>query len=141
MQVWFYHKHALIRSFQVLYIYKFLGLQNLLCVRVHALGSTYVSYLIGTDVLFTNVNLQTCYRNCLCEHCIHIFLVRFLSEKFYRKNILRLNSEDYRWRWTSFFAGASVSFYVYLYAIYYFFLKTKYVSEVRKWKIACFNLL
>lgn len=36
-----------------------------------------------------------------------------------------LNSEDYRWRWTSFFAGASVSFYVYLYAIYYFFLKTK----------------
>jgi len=36
-----------------------------------------------------------------------------------------LNSEDYRWQWTSFLAGASSSFYVYLYAIYYFFFKTK----------------
>uniref|UniRef100_A0A0K0F2R1 Transmembrane 9 superfamily member n=1 Tax=Strongyloides venezuelensis TaxID=75913 RepID=A0A0K0F2R1_STRVS len=36
-----------------------------------------------------------------------------------------LNAEDYRWAWTSFFAGASVSGYVYLYAIYYFIAKTK----------------
>lgn len=36
-----------------------------------------------------------------------------------------LNAEDYRWRWTSFAAGASTAFYVYLYAIYYFFFKTK----------------
>lgn len=36
-----------------------------------------------------------------------------------------LNAEDYRWRWTSFLAGASTSFYVYIYAIYYFFFKTK----------------
>ncbi|CAJ0576779.1 unnamed protein product, partial [Mesorhabditis spiculigera] len=36
-----------------------------------------------------------------------------------------LNAEDYRWRWTSFAAGASTAFYVYLYAVYYFFFKTK----------------
>ncbi|UJR10678.1 hypothetical protein I4U23_014872 [Adineta vaga] len=36
-----------------------------------------------------------------------------------------LNSEDYRWQWTSFLAGASSSFYVYLYAMYYFLFKTK----------------
>ncbi|KAM3726443.1 Transmembrane 9 superfamily member [Dirofilaria immitis] len=36
-----------------------------------------------------------------------------------------LNAEDYRWRWTSFLAGASTSLYVYLYSIYYFLFKTK----------------
>jgi len=36
-----------------------------------------------------------------------------------------LNAEDYRWRWSSFCSGASVAFYVYLYAIYYFYFKTK----------------
>lgn len=36
-----------------------------------------------------------------------------------------LNSEDYRWRWTSFCAGGSISLYVYLYSFYYFFFKTK----------------
>uniref|UniRef100_A0A915EJ72 Transmembrane 9 superfamily member n=1 Tax=Ditylenchus dipsaci TaxID=166011 RepID=A0A915EJ72_9BILA len=30
-----------------------------------------------------------------------------------------LNAEDYRWRWSSFCAGGSVSIYVYFYAIYY----------------------
>eukprot|EP00039_Didymoeca_costata_P000569 m.46252 g.46252 ORF g.46252 m.46252 type:complete len:596 (+) comp10350_c0_seq2:1624-3411(+) len=36
-----------------------------------------------------------------------------------------LNSEDYRWQWTSFAAGASTAVYVYVYSIYYFFFKTK----------------
>ncbi|CAH8863857.1 unnamed protein product [Trichobilharzia szidati] len=36
-----------------------------------------------------------------------------------------LNSEDYRWQWTSFLSGASIAFYAYLYAIYYYFFKTK----------------
>ncbi|ODM87817.1 Transmembrane 9 superfamily member 3 [Orchesella cincta] len=35
-----------------------------------------------------------------------------------------LNAEDYRWQWTSFFAAASTSGYVYLYSIYYFIFKT-----------------
>jgi len=33
--------------------------------------------------------------------------------------------QDYRWQWTCFFAGGSTAFYVYLYAIYYFFTKTR----------------
>jgi len=35
-----------------------------------------------------------------------------------------LNSEDYRWQWTSFLSAASTALYVYLYAIYYYFVKT-----------------
>jgi len=36
-----------------------------------------------------------------------------------------LNSEDYRWQWTSFLSAASTAMYVYLYALYYYFVKTK----------------
>ena len=36
-----------------------------------------------------------------------------------------LNGEDYRWQWTSFLSAASTAGYVYLYAVYYFFVKTK----------------
>eukprot|EP00163_Fabomonas_tropica_P031290 TRINITY_DN738_c0_g1_i2.p1 TRINITY_DN738_c0_g1~~TRINITY_DN738_c0_g1_i2.p1 ORF type:complete len:642 (-),score=157.54 TRINITY_DN738_c0_g1_i2:148-1926(-) len=36
-----------------------------------------------------------------------------------------LNAEDYRWPWQSFFSAASTSFYVFLYAIYFFFAKTQ----------------
>ncbi|KAF2364430.1 Nonaspanin (TM9SF) [Trinorchestia longiramus] len=36
-----------------------------------------------------------------------------------------LNAEDYRWQWTSFLAAASTAGYVYIYATYYFFFKTK----------------
>lgn len=35
-----------------------------------------------------------------------------------------LNSEDYRWQWTSFLSASSTALYVYLYSIYYFFVKT-----------------
>lgn len=36
-----------------------------------------------------------------------------------------LNSEDYRWQWTSFLSAGSTALYVYLYALYYYFVKTK----------------
>ncbi|PAA60444.1 hypothetical protein BOX15_Mlig030642g3 [Macrostomum lignano] len=36
-----------------------------------------------------------------------------------------LNSEDYRWQWCSFLSGASTALYLYMYAVYYFFFKTK----------------
>lgn len=36
-----------------------------------------------------------------------------------------LNSEDYRWQWVSFLSSASTAGYVFIYAIYYFFWKTK----------------
>ncbi|XP_060197925.1 transmembrane 9 superfamily member 1-like [Lycium barbarum] len=36
-----------------------------------------------------------------------------------------LNAENYHWRWTSFFSAASTALYVYLYAIYYYHVKTK----------------
>ncbi|KAH8514704.1 hypothetical protein Peur_058301 [Populus x canadensis] len=36
-----------------------------------------------------------------------------------------LNAENYHWQWTSFFSAASTAVYVYLYSIYYFYMKTK----------------
>lgn len=36
----------------------------------------------------------------------------------------QLNSEDYRWPWTSFLAGGSTSVYVFAYGVYYFWFKT-----------------
>ncbi|KAI8086052.1 uncharacterized protein BX664DRAFT_281650 [Halteromyces radiatus] len=36
-----------------------------------------------------------------------------------------LNSEDHRWHWVSFMSCASTSLYIYLYATYYYFTKTK----------------
>jgi len=36
-----------------------------------------------------------------------------------------LNSEDYRWQWVSLLSSGSTSFYVFLYGVYYFFVKTK----------------
>ena len=45
-----------------------------------------------------------------------------------------LNNEDYRWAWTSFAAAGSTSIYVFLYAVYYFFVKTK-VS----WRAVCYR--
>lgn len=35
-----------------------------------------------------------------------------------------LNLEDYRWQWTSFLLSASTAFYVFLYAVYFYFFKT-----------------
>ncbi|KAJ0442956.1 putative nonaspanin (TM9SF) [Helianthus annuus] len=36
-----------------------------------------------------------------------------------------LNAENYHWQWTSFFSAASTAIYVYLYSIYYYYVKTK----------------
>ncbi|CAI5470270.1 unnamed protein product, partial [Closterium sp. Yama58-4] len=36
-----------------------------------------------------------------------------------------LNAENYHWQWTAFFSAASTCIYVYLYSIYYYFIKTK----------------
>ncbi|MQL88303.1 hypothetical protein Taro_020857 [Colocasia esculenta] len=36
-----------------------------------------------------------------------------------------LNAENYHWQWTSFFSAASTAVYVYLYSVYYYYLKTK----------------
>lgn len=36
-----------------------------------------------------------------------------------------LNAENYHWQWTSFFSAASTALYVFLYSIYYYYVKTK----------------
>jgi len=36
-----------------------------------------------------------------------------------------LNAENYHWQWTAYLSASSTAFYVYLYSIHYFFMKTK----------------
>lgn len=36
-----------------------------------------------------------------------------------------LNAENYHWQWTSFFSAFSTAVYVYLYSVYYYYVKTK----------------
>ncbi|KRX80673.1 Transmembrane 9 superfamily member 3 [Trichinella sp. T6] len=52
-----------------------------------------------------------------------------------------LNSEDYRWRWASFLSGASISLYLYLYSIYYFIYKTRFMEIVRKPTLDYYSLI
>ncbi|KRZ10124.1 Transmembrane 9 superfamily member 3, partial [Trichinella zimbabwensis] len=52
-----------------------------------------------------------------------------------------LNSEDYRWRWTSFLSGASISLYLYLYSIYYFIYKTRFMEIIRKSTLDYYSLI
>lgn len=54
---------------------------------------------------------------------IHLFLL--VAIMFDEIRYFLLNSEDYRWQWTSFLSAGSTAGYVYLYALYYFFVKTK----------------
>lgn len=42
----------------------------------------------------------------------------------------QLCNEDYRWWWRSFLTGGSVAFYMFLYAVYYFFSKLQITSFV-----------
>jgi len=57
-----------------------------------------------------------------------------------------LNSEDYRWQWSSFLGGASVGIYIYAYGIYYFLRKTSMYGLLQVtyyfgyMGIACFGL-
>jgi len=44
-----------------------------------------------------------------------------------------LNSEDHRWQWVSFLSGSSTAGYVFLYSIYYFFVKTKMTGFFQTW--------
>ena len=51
---------------------------------------------------------------CIVCACVSIVVTYFL-----------LNAEDYNWQWPSFLCVASTSIYVYCYATYFFFTKTK----------------
>ena len=51
---------------------------------------------------------------CIVCACVAIVVTYFL-----------LNAEDYNWQWPSFLCVSSTSLYVYLYAVYFFFTKTK----------------
>ncbi|KAJ1482279.1 Endomembrane protein 70-domain-containing protein [Baffinella frigidus] len=64
-------------------------------------------YVYGFVLLVFSILIVVC-------TCVSIVVTYFL-----------LNSEDYRWPWTAFLSSASTALYVFAYATYYFFFKTK----------------
>ena len=55
----------------------------------------------------------------LCILLIVTACVTIVSTYFF------LSAEDYRWHWPALLTGGSISAYIYLYAVYYFFARTK----------------
>ncbi|CDK27824.1 unnamed protein product [Kuraishia capsulata CBS 1993] len=52
--------------------------------------------------------------------CTMTLLVVVIVETSIVSTFLRLNAKDYQWQWSSFLVGASITFYMMLYCIYYF---------------------
>lgn len=44
-----------------------------------------------------------------------------------------LNAENYHWQWISFFSSGSTAVYVFVYSIYYFFMKTNMSGFLQTW--------
>jgi len=84
-------------------------------------GSIFIEmYFIFTS--FWNYKFYYVYGFMLLVYCILIIVtvcVTIVATYFL------LNAEDYRWHWTSFFSGGSTALYVFIYAVYYFFTKTR----------------
>lgn len=104
---------------KVLYLHVVLGLQDLLRVRLHAPCSPHPHH--SHSVRYHRVHLLSTQRwrlPMVWVRCCHQILTENVKKK---KKICFCLSRQ----WTSFLAAASTSGYVYLYAIYYFFFKTK----------------
>ncbi|KAI3644118.1 hypothetical protein MP228_010282 [Amoeboaphelidium protococcarum] len=69
---------------------------------------TYKVYYVFGFLLLVIANLW------IVTACVSIVVTYYL-----------LNSEDWRWQWVSFLTGGSVSLYILMYSIYYFFAMTK----------------
>jgi len=77
-------------------------------------------YFVFTS--FLNYKFYYVYGFMLLVYCILILVTMCVSIV---ATYFLLNAENYHWQWTSFFAGGSTAVYVYLYATYYFFTKTR----------------
>lgn len=54
---------------------------------------------------------------------------------------LKLNAEDYRWRWFSFFNGFSISFFMLVYSFYYFRNRTEMTGTLQTLTYFTYNFL
>ena len=52
-----------------------------------------------------------------------------------------LNAENYQWQWISFTASGSTACYIFLYSVYYFFMKTKMSGFFQTWFYFSYMLL
>jgi len=55
---------------------------------------------------------------------VYIILLDVIACSVVISTYFTLNTEDYRWQWTSFWSGASTGLYVFLYSVYYYFTRT-----------------
>eukprot|EP01065_Artemidia_motanka_P013945 TRINITY_DN17896_c0_g1_i1.p1 TRINITY_DN17896_c0_g1~~TRINITY_DN17896_c0_g1_i1.p1 ORF type:complete len:570 (+),score=198.44 TRINITY_DN17896_c0_g1_i1:115-1824(+) len=77
-------------------------------------------YFVFTS--FWNYKFYYVYGFMLLVYLILIVVTACVSVVF---TYVLLNAEDYRWQWSSFALGASTAGYIFLYATYFFFFKTK----------------
>eukprot|EP01064_Diplonema_japonicum_P002849 TRINITY_DN11842_c0_g1_i2.p1 TRINITY_DN11842_c0_g1~~TRINITY_DN11842_c0_g1_i2.p1 ORF type:complete len:576 (+),score=145.41 TRINITY_DN11842_c0_g1_i2:58-1785(+) len=83
-------------------------------------GSIFIElYFVFTS--FWNYKYYYVYGFMLLVYVILLLVTMCLAVVF---TYYLLNSEDYRWQWSSFALGASTSGYVFLYSVYFFLFKT-----------------
>ena len=57
----------------------------------------------------------------LCRSPILLYLTAVTPTSLRKHRLVQLCNEDYRWWWRSMLSSGSCAFYVFLYAIWYFF--------------------
>ena len=117
----------------VLHLHIILGLQNLLCLRLHA--PRFVRVLRGDFLKFFNLSVFLILLTVTV--CVTIVCTYFLlNAEDYRSDLENIwiyliwwevfdKCSVFRWQWTSFLAAGSTAGYVYFYSFYYFFFKTE----------------
>jgi len=79
---------------------------------------------IELSYIFASVwgyKLYTLYGVLLAVFCMLIVVTSFLTIAL---TFLQLSAEDYRWWWRSFFSGAAVGLFTYVYSVYYYYYKS-----------------
>eukprot|EP00667_Euglena_gracilis_P006954 EG_transcript_7022 len=91
------------------------------CGGVLPFGSIFIElYFVFTS--FWNYKFYYVYGFALLVFCILMIVTMCVSVV---SIYFLLNAEDHRWPWTAFALGASTALYMFLYAVYFFFNKTK----------------
>lgn len=83
------------------------------------------SIFIETYFIFSSFSTYKFYYVFGFMFAVYVILVLTTSCVTVVSTYFLLNSEDHRWQWHAFFAGASTGLYVFVYACYYFLFRTE----------------
>jgi transmembrane 9 superfamily protein 3 len=85
------------------------------------------SIFIETYFIFSSFSTYKFYYVFGFMFAVYVILVLTTSCVTVVSTYFLLNSEDHRWQWHAFYAGASTGLYVFVYACYYFLFRTECV--------------